>query len=129
MRILRAGAIYFGLVFAAGFILGFIRVLWLVPRLGERTAELLEAPIMLVVIIFAARWIVRWFHVPTAIVNRLGMGTIALAFHLAAEFSAVLWLRSMSIDEYFATRDTVAGAVYVAMLAVFVAMPLLVVRS
>jgi hypothetical protein len=37
----KAACLYFGLVFAAGFALGVIRVLLLVPRLGVRTAELI----------------------------------------------------------------------------------------
>lgn len=55
MRMLKAGALYYALVFGAGFVLGPIRVLWVVPRSGERTAELMETPIMLVVTILAAR--------------------------------------------------------------------------
>jgi hypothetical protein len=36
MHILKAGALYFALVFAAGFALGAIRVLRIVPALGAR---------------------------------------------------------------------------------------------
>ena len=36
---LKAGAVYFTLVFAAGFILGPVRVIWLVPRVGTMVAE------------------------------------------------------------------------------------------
>jgi hypothetical protein len=43
---LKAGVLYFVVVFAAGFVLGTIRTLWVVPRLGVRTAELMEATIM-----------------------------------------------------------------------------------
>jgi hypothetical protein len=46
-RILKAGICYFVIVFVAGFILGPIRILLIVPRLGERAAELMEAPLML----------------------------------------------------------------------------------
>ena len=56
---LKAGLLYFVLGFAAGFVLGTIRTLWVVPRLGVRTAELMEACIMLGVSILAARWVVR----------------------------------------------------------------------
>jgi len=59
MQILKAGVIYFALVFGAGFVLGPIRILWVVPRLGTRMAELMETPIMFVVILVAARWIIR----------------------------------------------------------------------
>lgn len=56
--VLKAGLIYFGLVFGAGFILGPLRNLFIVPRFGERIAELIEAPLMLIVIILAAKWVV-----------------------------------------------------------------------
>ena len=58
MPILNAGVLYFALVFGAGFVLGTIRTLWVVPRVGTRMAELMETPIMLVVTIVAARWTV-----------------------------------------------------------------------
>ncbi len=128
MQILKAGLLYFALVFGAGFVLGAIRVLWVVPRFGERTAELMETPIMFVVTIFAARWIVRHFAVPSIWPSRLGMGCVALGLLLAAEFTLVLWLRGLSIREYLATRDPVAGTVYYVMLGVFAVMPLLVAR-
>ena len=47
MQILKAGVLYFALVFGVGFELGPIRIMWAVPRFGERTAELMETPIML----------------------------------------------------------------------------------
>lgn len=128
MQILKAGVLYFALVFGAGFVLGAIRGLWVVPRFGERTAELMETPIMFVVTIFAARWIVRHFTVPSIWPSRLGMGCVALGLLLAAEFTLVLWLRGLSIREYLATRDPVAGTVYYVMLGVFAVMPLLVAR-
>lgn len=51
---LKAGVLYFIVVFAAGLVLGTIRTLWVVPRLGVRTAELMEAPIMFGISILAA---------------------------------------------------------------------------
>ena len=124
--ILRPGALYFTLVFGAGFLLGVPRVLWLVPRVGERWAELLEMPLMLGVIIFAARWIVRRSCPGTA--ARLGIGITALALLLAAEFTLVLGLRGLTLAGYFATRDPVSGAAYCVMLGLFAVMPLLVAR-
>ena len=99
MRILKAGVLYFALVFGAGFILGPIRIAWVVPRLGTRTAELLETPIMLVITVMAARWIVRRLAVPPTWSSRLGMGSIALALMLFAEFTLVLSLRAMSLRD------------------------------
>jgi hypothetical protein len=128
MRMLKAGALYFALVFGAGFVLGSIRLLWLVPRFGTRMAELMEMPILLVVIIVAARWIIRRLAVPATPSSRLGMGCFALGLLLAAEFTLVLWLRGLSISEYFAGRDPVSGTIYYVMLGVFAVMPFFVAR-
>lgn len=72
--ILKAAVVYFALVFGAGFVLGPIRILFLVPRFGVRLAELMEFPVMLVVIVLAARWLVRRAyevtHIPAARVKR-----------------------------------------------------------
>jgi len=127
--ILKTGVLYFAIVFGTGFVLGSMRVLWVVPRFGERMAELIETPIMFLVTIVSARWIVRHFHVPFTWINRLGMGCIALVLMLVAEFSLVLWLRGLSITEYFSNRDPVSGTVYYMMLVVFAIMPLLLGRE
>ena len=55
MRLLRPAAAYFAVIFGFGFVLGALRILWLVPYLGERNAEVLETPFMLVVTVFAAK--------------------------------------------------------------------------
>jgi hypothetical protein len=125
MQILKAGTLYFALVFGAGFLLGTIRVLWVAPRFGMRLAELMEAPVMLVVTILAARRL----SLPPTPAARLGVGLVALGLLLAAEFAAVLWLRGLTISQYLAARDPVAGAVYRVMLGVFAVMPLLVGRK
>ena len=52
-RATKAGALYAIIVFVIGFMLGTIRVLLVAPRLGETTADIIEAPIML-----AASWFV-----------------------------------------------------------------------
>jgi hypothetical protein len=99
MQILKAGVLYFTLVFGAGFVLGPIRILWVIPRFGARMAELMETPIMFVVILVAARWIVRRLAVPSTPSIRLGMGCGALGLVLVAEFTVLLWLRGLSVSE------------------------------
>ena len=128
MQVLKAGALYFALVFAVGFVLGAIRTLWVVPRIGTRKAELTEMPVMLAVTILAARWTVLRLAVPPMLSARIGMGCIALILMLVAEFGFVLWIRGMSIGDYLSKRDPVSGTVYYVMLVVFAAMPLLVAR-
>jgi len=126
---LKAAVLYFALVFGAGFVLGPIRVLWVVPRVGTRAAELMEMPIMFAVIVVAARWVVRRLAVPPARVDRLAMGAAALALVLLMDFTVVLRLRGMSIEEYFAARDPVSGTAYYLLLVLLAAMPSLVTRK
>ncbi len=128
MQLVKAGVLYFALVFGAGFVLGTIRTLWVVPRFGTRMAELMEMPIMLAITIVAARWTVLRLSAPIMWSARLEMGCVALVLMLIAEFGFVLWIRGISIRDYLATRDPVSGTVYYLMLVLFAVMPLLVAR-
>jgi hypothetical protein len=127
MQILRAGLLYFAIVFGTGFVLGVIRTLWLVPRIGTRWAELMETPIMIVVTILTARWVVLRLTIPSTVSARFVMGGLGLGFLLGAELSLVR-LRGLSLREYFATRDPVSGTVYYVALGLFAVMPLIVAR-
>lgn len=129
MQTLKAGATYFALVFAAGFVLGAVRVIWVVPRVGTRTAELMEAPFMLLIVVIAAWWVVRHHSLPTLPMTRLSVGFIALSFMLLAEFTVVVAVRHLTLSQYLAGRDPVAGSVYILMLLAFAAMPLFIARK
>ncbi|SRR5581483_2958487 len=115
-------AVYFALVFGAGFLLGTFRVLVLEPDLGERWSELAEMPVMLVAIVLAARFIVRRYparHRSSYLVS----GGVALLLLVLVEFSVVLGIRGLSVAQYFARRDPIAAGVYALMLIVFAVMP------
>ena len=126
-RTLRASLIYFAIVFGTGLVLGPIRILWAVPRYGERTAELLETPIMLLAIVFAALAVKPLCNGRRSIA--LGTGLLALALLVLSELTAVMRLRGLTLGDYIAGRDPVSGAVYLAMLAAFALMPWLVARG
>jgi hypothetical protein len=125
---IRAGLTYFSLVFAAGFVLGSIRVPFLVPRLGTRVAELLEMPVMLIVIVYAARFIVARYELPAAARVSLSAGALALALLVAAELLLAFGLQRLSVAQYIASRDPISGSVYAAMLIVFAFMPYFLAR-
>src|ERR1700758_4485460 len=110
--ILKAAILYFASVFGAGVVFGTIRTLWVMPRLGTRTAELLEMPLMLGVIFLAAGWVVPRQSLPNTKSARLAVGGLALILMLGAEFGFVPWLRGISLAQYLATRDPVAGSAY-----------------
>jgi hypothetical protein len=125
----KAGVLYFMLVFSAGFVLGTIRTLWVVPKLGVRTAELIEAPLMFGLSILAARWVARRLRFPPDYLRRLASGCVALGLMLLVEFTFVLWIRGLTIREYFATRDPISGTVYFLTLGVFALIPVFVERQ
>ncbi|WP_242101604.1 hypothetical protein [Lysobacter sp. M2-1] len=124
MRTLKAGALYFVLVFGAGFVLGSIRVPFLVPRLGARFAELLEMPVMLAVVFMAARYVIRRYALADRR-TRLLMGTIALVLLASAELLLAFLMTGASPSAYVASRDPVSGSAFLAMLVLFAVLPAL----
>ena len=127
-RTIKAGITYFVLVFGVGFVLGVIRVTLLVPRLGERTAELIEMPFMFVAIVVSARLIIWRFRLPVSAMVRLGAGCLALGLLVGAEVLLAVALQERTLGEYVASRDPVSGGVYLAMLVLFAVMPLVLAR-
>lgn len=114
--VVRAAGTYFGLVFGAGFLFGSIRVPLLVPRLGQRTAELLEAPLMLVVIFFASRYVARRFGL--AAKTSVLVGLVALALLVGAEL-----VLAAAMGRSVLERDPVSGSVFLASLLLYAALP------
>jgi len=122
-RNLRAALLYFALVMGTGFALGCVRVPLLVPRIGERYAELAEMPFMLMAIVIAARYVVRRFALSPRAEIRLKIGFVALALSVGAELLLSTVLQDRSIATYIASRDSVSGSVYLVMLMMFALMP------
>lgn len=120
--VLRAGAVYFAIVFSAGFLLGMLRVPILVPRLGVRTAELLEMPVMLGVVLWAARRVVRR-QPPLSRRGRLAAGLLALLLLAGSELLLAFTAAGLAPLAYVASRDPVSGGVYLACLLVFAVAP------
>lgn len=124
--VVRAALVYFALVFATGFALGTIRVLFVVPKLGVRWAELLELPVMLLASAIAARFCMRRFG-PFPTSSRAAIGAMALVLLVGAELGMAA-LQSRSVADYIAGRDPVSGIAYVIALLAFAAMPVLIGR-
>ena len=122
-HIVRASFLYFALVLGAGFLLGSVRVPFIVPRLGERWAELAEMPIMAIVIFVAAGYILRRYPEVQTRGRALVVGFMALALSISAELALAVVLQSQSLAEFLASRDKVSGSVYLVMLVAFALMP------
>jgi hypothetical protein len=80
----QAGIEAWAAVFAAGFALGTLRVLLLVPRLGELGAVALELPVILTISWFAIRWVMRR-HDISSIAGRAITGAVAFGLLMVAE--------------------------------------------
>ena len=126
---IRAGILYFAVVLGAGFILGMFRVPFLVPRIGERWAELAEMPIMATVIYFAAGTLLLRYPAIQTPTRSLAAGFLALALSVTAELGLATVLQDRTLADYIGSRDKVSGSVYVALLLMFAVMPRLRLRS
>ena len=121
--IIRATLVYFAFVFGTGFLLGVVRVPFIVPRIGERWAELAEMPFMAAVIFFAAGYVLRKFPAVRLHGRSWFVGFLALALVVGAELGIAVALQSQTLGEYLASRDRVSGSAYLVMLVVFALMP------
>jgi hypothetical protein len=95
-----AGLAYFGCVFAAGFALGIVRTVVLVPLLGGILAVALELPIILALAWFVCRWLIGRFEVPARLSSRAVMGATAFALLMAGEVAISLLLAGRSLTEH-----------------------------
>jgi hypothetical protein len=116
-------------VLGSGFVLGTIRVPFVVPRLGERWAELAEMPIMAVVIYYSAGFILRRYPDIHQSGKALWVGFLALALSVCAELLLATVLQQQTLAQFIASRDKVSGSVYIALLLVFALMPWLRMRK
>lgn len=117
----KAASTYFLMVFGTGFLLGPIRIFWLVPKVGIRTAELMELPVMIGMIVFSARFINRRF--PVSKQEQLFAGFIALGCMVGAELGVAVLLEGRSVRDAFFNRDPVSGTAYYVSLLLFALMP------
>ena len=128
MRTAASALLYFVIVFAAGFLLGPIRVFWLEPQVGPTIAVLCEAPFLLVVMAVAARWVPLKLHLGRDPASLALMGLGAFILQQVADVSVGVVLRGITFDAQLAHFGTAAGRIYAAMLLAFAVMPVLINR-
>lgn len=122
---LRAGALYFTGVFALGFLFGAIRLMLLVPSLGELVAVLIELPVILSMAwLLCARAITR-LNVPATPAARLVMGESAFLLLMLAEFALAIVGFGETPASYVSHWTTLPGAIGLAGQIVFGLFPLL----
>ena len=122
-KTIRAALVYFAIVLGTGFVLGVFRVPILVPRIGERWAELAEMPVLATVIFVAAGYILRRFPEIALPGRSLVVGFLALALSVSAELGLAVVLQDKTLAEFIISRDKISGSVYIVLLLVFAIMP------
>lgn len=128
-RAVEAGVTYFAIVFAAGFVLGTVRVLLLVPQLGELPAALLELPIMLGISWFVCAKLIARYEVPPRIPPRLTMGFVAFGLLMLAELALSLTLFGRSMTDFVQALATPHGMTGLAGQVLFGLMPVIRMRG
>lgn len=126
-RALVAGAYYFQIIFALGFILGTFRTLVLAPVGGETAAVLVELPIILGTAWLVARRLILRFKVTPE--HRLAMGAFALLLLLICEAVLSLYLFERTFSQHLAHYRTLPGALGLSGQCLFAVLPALLPRE
>jgi hypothetical protein len=125
-RAMVAATAYFLAVFALGFALGTIRVIFVAPLFGELIATLAELPVMLIASYFICRWALNHWGVSSRRSIRWTMVPMFLLLLFAFETLLGMALFGRTLSEQLAALATLAGAlglsaqVIAALLPVFV---------
>lgn len=123
-RALQAGLAYFLVVFVAGFLLGTVRTLLVLPHVGVLTAVALELPVILAVSWIACGWALRRFDVPDRRAPRVVMGATAFALLMAGEVSISMLLAGRTLADHVDLYRTLPALLGLAGQIVYAVLPL-----
>jgi hypothetical protein len=129
MQGIRAGTLYFALVFAIGFVFGTVRQLLLVPYLGELGGVAVEAPLMVAASYLVARWVIGRLAVAREVPQRLQMGLAALTLLLATEAVLSQVLRGWTFEQWLGHFATAQGLLSLVLFLFFAVTPLILLRK
>jgi hypothetical protein len=122
VKILRAAAHYWAMVFALGFVLGTVRVLWLAPLVGLVPATALELPVMLGASWWASGWLMRRFGI-TGSDEALATGGLAFALLMAAELALGVGMMELTPAQWLSDFRQPHALLGLAGQVLFAAMP------
>lgn len=128
MKLGLAATAYWGIVFALGFVLGAVRVTWLVPLVGLLPATAIELPLILGGSWLAARWLIGRFGI-VRLTDALAMGALAFALLMAAECALAGALAGQTPAQWLADFREPHALLGLAGQMVFALMPWLIARQ
>lgn len=122
---MKAGFVYFALVFALGFLLGTLRtqVAPAIPESARLLAVIIELPIMLAASWFFCGFVIRRFAVPPAARSRSLMGGVAFILLMLAEFLIGAVMLGHSLGEHLTLYKDASYAIGLAAQVAFALMP------
>jgi hypothetical protein len=123
---LVAGARYFGPVFGLGWLLGPVRELLLVPRIGRTASAAVELPLLAAATFASARSEIARCKGDPPLTTRLAIGAVAFALFGALELAGARVVRGLSVAEYATTFRTPAGVLSLVAFAWFACAPAVV---
>lgn len=108
--VIRAALTYLAVVFAVAFLMGTVRVLWLIPLIGEMRAVLIEVPILLAVSWSVAGAVLRRRPL-SGLASRAAMGALAFFGLMALEFAVGRFGFGQSLAGMLAAMGQPAGLI------------------
>ena len=125
---LKAGALYFALMFGVGWLTGPVREFLVIPLFGREIGIAVETIFMVGAMLVVLHGINWRLEVPSAIGTRIIMGLVALGLLLPAEMARAWMFRGQTPTEVLLPADAFSGVVQWGLLLIFAVMPLLVRR-
>jgi hypothetical protein len=122
MRPILAGAAYFLIVFTIAFVLGALRVMFVVPAVGEVLATLGELPFMLAASWVTSAWLLRHWRMPSMATSAV-MGISAFALLMVAEAVGGILIFDRTLSAFVSSFGTAAGALGLAGQVAFALIP------
>lgn len=124
-RAVGAGAVYFLIMFALGWVFGSIREVTVVPMLGATAGVVLEFPFIFAASVVVALGVIKLCAVPARLGPRLMMGLAALLLLLGAEALMRSMLKGQTMRDYVESFATVRGMFFALAAVIYGAMPVI----
>jgi hypothetical protein len=124
-RAVAAGSLYFGIVFALGFVLGVVRTLAVEPAFGKTLGVVVELPVMLTASWWVCRRLMRRMGV-AGIHEAALMGALAFVLLMGAEAAMSVLLFGRTLSAHLALYAEPADLLGLVGQVVFAILPLIV---
>lgn len=125
MRLLRDAIVYFLVVFAAGWVLGPIRVFFVAPQVGALTAVSMETPLMILISWLAARRVFAGGYEANALAVA---GLVSLLLLVGGEYAGAALLRGQSPGMFLSSFFSAEGFITLDGFLAYGLMPILAAR-